>query len=108
MLNYASMSDKRKATRKIVPGQNSVYLFYRGKKICNGNVKNISQRGAFVTVSSMPVPLGAVVQMVFIATGGNVHKMIRKTAVITRVAEDGFGAGFIQSRKRTPNLWVDN
>lgn len=98
MFNSASTMEKRQSVRQSAPG-NSIYIYYRGKRMCHGKCKDVSSRGAFVSLSTLPIPLGAVVVLVFIINNGNIAKTIRKSAIITRITEDGIGVGFLRSRR---------
>jgi hypothetical protein len=91
--------ERRQSIRKRAPG-NTVYLYYRGKRLHRCKTSDISTRGVFVETDSLAVPLGAVVQLVFIIQQGHLIKTHRKSAVITRVVNHGAGLGFIQSRRR--------
>ena len=93
-------SERRQAERKKAPG-NKVFILYRGKKIGVYTTRNISVKGVFLESETTPIPLGAVVQLVFLIVNGNITKTHRKSAIITRVADDGYGAGFIHTRSRT-------
>lgn len=91
--------ERRQSMRKKAPG-NVVYLYYRGKRMHRCRTCDISTKGVFVETNSLAVPLGAVVQLVFIIQQGNITKTHRKSAIVTRVADHGAGLGFIHSRRR--------
>ena len=98
MLDY-EVKDKRKSERAKVGAHIPVHIFYRRRRMCKGCVVNISPNGAYIQLSSLAIPLGAVIQAIFVTRNGNVHKIIRKSAIITRVGEDGCGVGFLNSKR---------
>lgn len=91
--------ERRQSTRKKAPG-NIVYLYYRGKRMHKCRTSDISTRGVFVEIESLAIPLGAVVQLVFVIQQETLIRTHRKSAIITRLANHGAGLGFIQSRRR--------
>lgn len=90
--------DQRQAERKRAPG-NKVIIKYRGKRIGTYTLKDISTKGVFLQSETKPIPLGAVVQLIFTISKENLTKIHRKSAILTRVTSDGYGAGFIHTRK---------
>lgn len=91
--------ERRQSLRKKTPG-NTVYMYYRGKRVHRCKTYDISTQGAFIEIQSLAVPLGAVVQLVFIIEHGHLIKTIRKTAIITRVSNLGAGLGFLNRRRK--------
>lgn len=91
--------ERRQSMRKKAPG-NIVYMYYRGKRIHRCRTYDISTQGAFIEIQPLAVPLGAVVQLVFIIHQGQIAKTIRKSALITRVSNQGAGLGFLNKRRK--------
>ena len=91
--------ERRQSIRKKAPG-NTVYMYYRGKRIHRCITYDISTQGAFIETQSLAVPLGAVVQLVFVIQHEHLIKTIRKSAIITRISNQGAGLGFLNRRRK--------
>ncbi len=91
--------ERRRSIRKKAPG-NTVYLYYRGKRIHRCKTCDISTKGVFLEINPLAVPQGAIVQLVFIIPQGSIIKTHRRSAIITRICENGAGLGFLYRKTK--------
>lgn len=92
--------ERRQSIREKAPG-NIVYMYYLGKRVHRCITHDISAHGAFVKIHPLAVPARAIVQLVFLIKHGRLIQTIRKSAIITRVSNQGAGVGFLNKRRTT-------
>ncbi len=91
--------DRRKAERKLPEGNDiKAYVYYKDKKVKSTTVKDASAVGLFLKGNGIPVPLGAVMKVVVTVPHGNLVKTFRRRVILTRLAPDGIGVGFLNRR----------
>lgn len=93
--------ERRKSKRKIVKeNQTTVYMYYRGKRVHNGKVTNISVTDVSYK-GNVSVPIGAVVQLAFtVHCSDGLVKIHRKSAVLIRLTTDGAAFSFLRNKKK--------
>ena len=77
----------------------TVYLAVPGAKSIRCRATNLSSMGVFLQNTSLGLPAGTVVNLVFAVDLGNTVRLHRRKAVVTHVADRGAGL-MMQGRPR--------
>jgi hypothetical protein len=91
---FRSKLERRRETRNHTT--QIVYLYWPGRLSCRRRVTSLSPSGAFIDVGPLRVPEGVRLELAFALRRGAVIKMIRRSAIVVRRAEEGLGLMFVK------------
>ncbi len=69
----------------------TVYLSVRGGRWYRCRARNLSAMGVYLEISSLGLPAGTVVNLIFAVSLGRVTRLHRKKAVLAHVSDEGVG-----------------
>ncbi len=69
----------------------TVYLSVRGGRWYRCRARNLSAMGVYLEISSLGLPAGTVVNLIFAVSLGQVTRLHRKKAVLAHVSDEGVG-----------------
>jgi hypothetical protein len=91
---FRSKLERRRETRSHTT--QNVYLYWPGRLSCRQRVTSLSPSGAFIDVGPLRVPEGVRLELAFVLRRGGIIKMIRRSAIVVRRAEEGLGLMFVK------------
>lgn len=95
---------RQKPEPDTLPRNLIVHVYHKNNKLHTGTVRDISKNGVFLEIKDSRASIGLIIKLVFTLLHGNVIKLVRKKAIVTRLAPEGVGLKFILEPKDSVNI----